>query len=305
MKPSPFTYHRPTSIDEAVEMLAAHGETGKVLAGGQSLVPLMSMRLAAPTDLIDINHIAGLDSVTVTDTDVRVGAIARHSKVEHDAAAYDAIPLLRQSLLHVAHPTVRNRGTTVGSIVHADPAAEMTAVLTLLDGVVELRSAHGSREVPAGEFFVGPMQSAIGTDELAVGARFHRPARRSGSAFVELARRHGDYAMCGVGAVVTSTADSSIRSAKVALISVGDGPVRLDVTSAVSDAGNGFHELALRQLVDEQIEPESDIHASAEYRRHLAHVLSLRALGDAYERSLQTEPRTQGTQGGAEQGRVA
>ena len=148
MKPSPFSYHRPRTVEEAVELLGALGEEGKVLAGGQSLVPLMSMRLAAPAHLVDVNHIPELDTVAVTAAGVRVGATARHARVEKDAAAYDAAPLLRQGLVNVAHPTIRNRGTTVGSLVHADPSAEMPAVLALLGGSVELaapRAAARSR----------------------------------------------------------------------------------------------------------------------------------------------------------------
>jgi len=281
VKPSPFTYHRPGSVTEALEVLAALGEDGKVLAGGQSLVPLMSMRLAAPAHLVDINHLPELDTVDVTDTHVRVGAIARHSRVEHDRAAYAAIPLLRQGLRNVAHPTIRNRGTTVGSIVHADPAAEMPAVLTLLDGVMELRSTNGDREVPATEFILGPMESAVRTGELAVAATFRRPPSGSGSAFLELARRHGDYAMCGVGAVVSTDSEDSLTAARVVLISVGAGPVLVDVTEAITGSGGAFDEEALRRFVDERIDPEDDIHATADYRRNLAHVLTARALEEA------------------------
>ena len=282
MKPSPFTYHRPSTVDEAVAMLAALGGTGKVLAGGQSLVPLMSMRLAAPENLVDINHLPGLAAVEVDDAEVRVGALARHSDVERDEQAYAAVPLLRQALQHVAHPTIRNRGTTVGSLVHADPAAEMPAVLALLDGAVELRSTRGTRSVPAAEFFVGPMESSTALDELAVAASFRRPPRGSGSAFRELARRHGDYAMCGVGAVVTSDPDGAVVAARVALISVGPGPVLVDMGEAVSGSGGGFSRAAVHELVDAHIEPEEDIHATAEYRRHLAHVLTARVLDEAH-----------------------
>lgn len=294
MKPSPFTYHRPGSITEALEVLAELGAAGKVLAGGQSLVPLMSMRLAAPAHLIDINHLPELDTVEVTETDVRVGAIARHSHVERDQAAYDAIPLLRQGLLNVAHPTIRNRGTTVGSIVHADPAAEMPAVLVLLDGTVELRSVDGSRDVPAGAFFVGPMESAARPDELAVAVTFRRPPHGTGSAFVELARRHGDYAMCGVGALVGTDSEASITTAKVALISVGVGPVLVDVTAAVTGSGGAFDEAELHRLVDDKIDPEADIHASAEYRRHLAHVLTRRGLDEARAHAVQRRREERG-----------
>jgi aerobic carbon-monoxide dehydrogenase medium subunit len=285
VKPPPFTYHRPTTVDEAVQMLAELGTEGKVLAGGQSLVPLMSMRLAAPGHLVDINHLPALDTVEVTAEGVRVGALARHARVEGDPAVRAAVPLLGQALGLVAHPTIRNRGTTVGSIVHADPAAEMPAVLALLDGVVELRSTAGDREVPAAEFFVGPMESALRTGELAVAATFRRPSAGSGTAFVEVARRHGDYAMCGVGAVVTLDTERAITAARVALISVGPGPVLVDLAAAVGGSGGGFEAEALRSLVDAAIDPEDDIHASADYRRHLAHVLVGRALDDARERA--------------------
>lgn len=286
MKPSPFVYHRPTTLDEAVETLASVGETGKVLAGGQSLVPLMSMRLAAPADLVDINHVAGLDAVEVADGQVRVGATVRHRDLELHEPAHTVVPLLRQGLVHVAHPTIRNRGTTVGSLVHADPAAEMPAVLMLLDGSVELRSVRGARSVPAAEFFVGPMESAAAADELAVAATFRRPPRGSGSAFRELARRHGDYAMCGVGAVVTTDPDGAVTRARVGLVSVGPVPVLLDLTAAVTGSGGGFSYPAVRDILDAGIEPDEDIHATAEYRRHLAHVLTLRALTDAREAAV-------------------
>jgi len=281
VKPSPFTYHRPGSVEETVEALAALRGAGKVLAGGQSLVPLMSMRLAAPTDLVDINHVPGLGEITVEEHRVRVGATVRHRDLELHEAAHAAVPLLRQALVHVAHPTIRNRGTTVGSLVHADPAAEMPAVLVLLDGTVELRSVRGTRTVDASEFFVGPMASAAAGDELAVAAAFTRPPRGSGSAFLELARRHGDYAMCGVGTVVTTDPAGAVTRARAALVSVGSGPVLVDLTEAVTAGGGGFTETAVRELVDARIEPEDDIHATAAYRRHLAHVLTLRALAAA------------------------
>lgn len=294
MKPSRFTYHRPGSVTAALDALAELGDAGKVLAGGQSLVPLMSMRLAAPVHLVDINHLTELDIVQVTDTEVRVGATARHSRVERDQAAYDAIPLLRQGLLNVAHPTIRNRGTTVGSIVHADPAAEMPAVLILLDGAIELRSVAGSRDVSATDFFVGPMESVTRADELAVAATFRRPPNGSGSAFVELARRHGDYAMCGVGALIGTDADAAVTTARVALISVGAGPVLVDVTEAVTGSGGAFDETELNRLVDARIDPEADIHASAEYRRHLAHVLTRRALDEAHEHAVRRRREERG-----------
>ena len=289
MKPPAFTYHRPATVDEAVQTLAAHADEGaKVLAGGQSLVPLMSMRLAAPAHLVDINHLPGLDTVEVTSTGVRVGALARHARVEHDDAAYAALPLLRQALRQVAHPTIRNRGTTVGSLVHGDPAAEMTAVLALLDGEVELAGPHGRRSVAAGDFFVGPMETDHADAEVAVAATFRRPPPGSGSAFVELSRRHGDYALCGVAAVVTVDPDQAVSAARVGLISVGPGPVVVDLGPAVSGSGGGVDPDRSRELLDAAIDPEDDIHATATYRRHLAHVLTERAVRQAQDAASAT-----------------
>ena len=279
MKPPAFAYHRPRSLDEALDTLAGLGADGKVLAGGQSLVPLMSMRLAAPAHLVDINHVRDLGRIEVDLDGVRLGALARHSDVERHGEAYDAVPLLRQALQQVAHPTIRNRGTTVGSLVHGDPAAEAPAVLCLLDGTVTLQHAEGSREVPAAEFFTGPLETDVRPGELAISALFPRPPAGSGTAFVEVARRHGDYAMCGVAAVVTRAAPT----ARVALISVAAGPVVVDVTEAFD--GEMLDEERARSLVDAVIEPEDDIHASADYRRHLAHVLVRRAVDEATRRA--------------------
>jgi aerobic carbon-monoxide dehydrogenase medium subunit len=269
VKPAAFAYHRPRSLAEALDVLAELGADGKVLAGGQSLVPLMSMRLSSPAALVDVNHVPGLDTVEVDQDTVRLGALARHTRVEHDEAAHAAAPLLRQALQLVAHPTIRNRGTSVGSLVHADPASELPAVLCLLDGHVTLRTADGSRDVAAEHFFQGPMECDLRPGELAVSATFRRPAAGSRTAFVEVARRHGDYAICGVGAVV-----SPGGAARVALVGVGDGPVVV----ALPDPDDTDRS---RSLVDAAIDPEPDIHASADYRRHLAHVLVKRCLDEA------------------------
>ena len=282
MKPAPFAYHRAASLDDAVEALAATG--GKVLAGGQSLVPLLSMRLAAPAALVDLNPVPGLDVIEVGDGGVRIGALVRHAALERDEAAYAANPLLRRTLRHVAHATIRNRGTTVGSLVHADPAAEMPAVLTLLGGHVEATSRdRGTRRIAAGEFFVGPLESALEPDEIAVSAFFPDPPAGAGTAWVELSRRHGDYAMVGVGAVVqTDPSDAgAVVSASVARISVGLTPVVVELTDAVAGRPSAGRWDDALDLVTSAIEPETDIHASAEYRGHLARVLTTRALDEA------------------------
>lgn len=280
MKPAPFTYHRPSTLADAAEMLAASGGGGKVLAGGQSLIPLMSMRLAEPTALVDINHVSGLAEIEVGADAVQVGALARHAALESHESAYDANPLLRRALRQVAHGTIRNRGTTVGSIVHADPAGEMPAVLRLLGGSVEAVSqSRGARSIGAADFFVGPLESALAEDEIAVSAAFPRPPAGAGSSWLEIARRRGDYALVGVGALVTLDADHRLTDAAVCLISVGGTPVHADVGAA--GRGSTYDEVdwadAL-ELVDAVIDPETDIHATADYRRHLARVLTSRAL---------------------------
>ncbi|MFB4264958.1 FAD binding domain-containing protein [Nonomuraea sp. GTA35] len=273
MKPPPFTYHAPRDLPAALRTLAEVG--GKVLAGGQSLIPMLNMRLAAPEHVVDINRVAGLDGIEASPAGVTVGALARHADVERA----EVHPLLTRALKLVAHPVIRNRGTVVGSLVHADPAAELPAVLAVLGGSVRVARWDGRvtvREVPADEFFVGPMESAVEPGELAVSAFFPALGEGAGTAFEEVARRHGDYALAGVCAVVTPD------GARVACIGVGPAPVVVELGQAgaggpAADAGWG----AAAALVRDATAPEADIHASAAYRRHLVGVLAERALRNA------------------------
>jgi carbon-monoxide dehydrogenase medium subunit len=270
MKPAPFAYLRPSTLEEALAALA--GEQGaKVLAGGQSLVPLLSMRLAAPSMLVDINALPGLGSIHVDGAGVRVGALARHAEVLASAEAAEAQPLLAMALSHVAHPTIRNRGTTVGSLVHADAAAEMPMVLRLLDGSVDVASVRGRRTIPAAELFAGPLESTLAHDEVAVEAFFPALPAGAGVAFKEIARRHGDYALVGVAALVDTDGDAVIR-ARLGFVSVSDVPVVVDVTDALDDPAAA----ALAEL-----EPADDIHATAAYRAHLVKVLVPQVLAAA------------------------
>ncbi len=287
MKPSPFEYHAPADLDEALDVLARVGpDGGKVLAGGQSLIPLLNMRLAAPAHLVDVNRVAGLDTVEAGPGGVRVGALARHAAVERSLPAAAVQPLLGQALRLVAHPVIRNRGTVVGSLVHADPSAELPAVLALLGGSVRLAHRGGERDVAAAEFFTGPMESDTAPGELAVSAFFPALPPRSGTAFHEVARRHGDYAMAGVAAAVTLDEDLRVTAARVACVSVGPVPMVVDVTAAcggspVAAGGTGPDWDAAAAAVRDRIEPEDDIHATADYRRHLTGVLAVRALRGA------------------------
>jgi carbon-monoxide dehydrogenase medium subunit len=285
VKPPAFDYSRPESLDEAVQLLAESGPDAKVLAGGQSLLPLLSMRLIAPSRLIDVNRLAELAYVRSDPDAVRVGALARHAALLRDAGARDRQPLLAEALAVIAHPTIRNRGTSVGSLVHADPAAELPAVLCLLGGSVTLASATGRRTVPAADFFTGPLESAIGPDELAVEASFPALGARAGTAFVEVSRRHGDYAICGVAVLVELDADLRITGARAGYLSVAPTPLVLDLTGVI---GGRPHDADLAEVVRfarDAVDPEPDIHASAAYRRQLAGVLTGRALGIAVRRA--------------------
>jgi aerobic carbon-monoxide dehydrogenase medium subunit len=282
VKPRPLGYTRPESVAEALTALAARDLEAKVLAGGQSLVPLMSMRLASPELLVDINGLTELSYVEVAEGQVRVGALARHAEVLACAAAAAAQPLLRRALRFVAHPAIRNRGTTVGSIVHADPAGEMPAVLALLAGTVCVASVAGRRSIPAAEFFLGPLESAVQPDELATEVQFPVLPVAAGTGFAEISRRRGDYAVCGVAVLAWLATDGRIGGAKAAYLSVGPYPVVLDLTEAVAGTTADTASFpAAARLARARLEPGSDIHATADYRRHLAGVLTQRALAEA------------------------
>jgi 2-furoyl-CoA dehydrogenase FAD binding subunit len=271
VKPAPFDYRRPRTLPDALAALA--GTPGaKVLAGGQSLVPLLSMRLAAPAMLVDINGLPDLDHVTVTGDGVRVGALARHADVLADPAAAACQPLLALALSNVAHATIRNRGTTVGSIVHADAAAEMPVVLALLGGSVEAASVRGTRTIAAADLFAGPLESSLAGDEIATEAFFPALRPREGVGFAEIARRHGDYALVGVAGLVRVDGDDVVE-ARLGFLSVNDVPTVLDVSGLTPQD-------AVEHVLTE-LEPADDIHASAAYRAQLVGVLTRRVLDAA------------------------
>ena len=285
MKPAPFDYARPDTLEEALRVLA--GRSGaKVLAGGQSLVPLLSMRLAAPELLVDLNGVPGLDHVTVDDSGVRVGALARHADVLAEAGVRRVQPLVPLALEQVAHATIRNRGTTVGSLIHADAAAEMPMVLRLLDGSLDVVGPTGRRTIAAADLYLGPLESSVGADEIAVEAFFPALAERSGVAFEEIARRHGDYAVVGVAAVVTLDADGRVSEARAGYLSVSDVPAVVDVTEELDGgvAPEALEVAATGALLD--LTPETDLHATAAYRAHLVRVLTARVLTAAHDDAL-------------------
>lgn len=289
MKPAPFRYRRPGSLDEALRDLAADRAGGKVLAGGQSLVPLLSMRLAAPTTIVDVNALTELDSLAVGEEGLRVGALARHARVLASPEVRRCQPLLSMALGHVAHATIRNRGTVVGSLVHADPAAEVPMIWRLLGGSVDVAAADGGRTIEADDLFAGPLESTVRAGELATSAWLPALGAGQGVAFAEISRRHGDYALVGVAAVLDLEGDR-VGRARAGYLSVADVPTVVDLTGPVADGDLA----AAADLALTHLDPADDLHASADYRAHLVRVLTTRVLGEARDHALQRAARVGG-----------
>jgi CO/xanthine dehydrogenase FAD-binding subunit len=286
MKPSAFEYHRPESLAEAVEVLGQLDDEGRILAGGQSLVPLMNFRLAQPTHVVDINRLADLDYVRVEDGAVRVGALARQSAVESHPAVAERVPLLAEALSLVAHPSIRHRGTVVGSVAHADPAAELPSVVLALDAIVTLRGGSGERQVPAKDFFLGPFETAIEPGELAVEIAFPTASPGSGYAFEEFARRHGDFAIAGA-AVTLAVHDGVVTEPRIVLCGVGPVPLRATAAEASLD-GTAADEAAIEAAgvaALEGVEPPGDMHGGTRYRIGVARAQVRRAIAKAVERA--------------------
>ena len=286
MKPAPFRYERPSEVDEAVALLAEHGGEAKVLAGGQSLMPLMNMRLARPAVLVDITRIASLDSIEVDDGHLVVGAAARARDAELSPAVRERCPMLAESLRWVGHVEIRNRGTVCGSLAHADPVAELPLVAVTLDAELVARSARGERTIAASDFFVSYLTTALAEDELLTSVRL--PVRRSGVGlgFVEFARRHGDYALVAVAALLEGGPDGVCTRARLMLGGVDATPLRARVAerALVGQCLDGESFAAAAREVVQVLNPESDVQASGEYRRKLAGVLVERALAEAADR---------------------
>jgi carbon-monoxide dehydrogenase medium subunit len=290
MKPASFEYFAPSTVDEALAHLAEHGYDAKVLAGGQSLIPMMNFRLAQPSIIVDINRINDLFYIHPDeDGGLHIGAMARHNQVERSPQVAERTPLIFEAMPHIATVQIRSRGTFGGSIAHADPSAELTGISVALGGSFLLRSQKGERWVPSNEFFIGLFTSVIEPDELLIEAKFPPLPKRSGCAWVEVARRPHDFALVGVAAVVTLDQANRCQGARLVLISVGDGPVEAHQAVEMLRGKELTPELiraAAETAAKNDIDPGSDIHASAEYRRHLAGVLSRRALEKAHERAL-------------------
>ncbi len=295
MKPPRFDYLAPRSLDEALAHLAAHGDDAKVLAGGQSLVPLLNFRLVRPAYLVDLNEVTGLDGIRLQDGHLVIGAMARQRVVETSALARERCPLMTEALAQVGHVQIRNRGTVGGSLAHADPASELPAVVAALDGELVLQSARGRRTLSAERFFRGYLTTAAAPDELLAEVRVPVTPPRTGSAFVELSRRHGDFAIVGVAATVTVSAAGVCTACSIALTGVGGTPVSAREAAralvGVAPSPDACAEVGRR--VSDAVEPEGDLHASSDYRKQLAGVLTRRALVSASARAIRAGADTE------------
>jgi len=277
MKAPRFAYARPVSIAEALALLQKHGDDARVLAGGQSLVPMLNFRVASPGVLVDINRIAGLSGIKVTKNHVRIGALTRHVELERSADIAKHLPLVSSAMPHIAHPAIRNRGTFGGSCALGDPAAELPACALALGAIFVAAGKKGERRIAAEDFFKGLYATALKAGELLIAAEFPLPKPGYASAFGELARRHGDYAMVGVAAHGLRKG-GKFSDMRVAFFGVGDRPQRATGFEKALEAQSAVDGSLAR--LDADLEPRADLHASAAMKLHLAKVLAGRVLGE-------------------------
>jgi aerobic carbon-monoxide dehydrogenase medium subunit len=286
MKPAAFDYLAARSLSHALELKAQRGEDARFLAGGQSLVPAMNFRLAQPSALIDLNGLIDLDYVRKDDgpgSALRIGALVRHSRLEHDALIAQHQPLLHEAVPHVAHPQIRNRGTLCGNLAHADPASEFPAVMLASGARLHAQSAKSERWIDARDFFLGIFTTALNADEMLTEVELPAAPPRTGTAFLEFARRRGDYAMMGLAAIVTLGEDGRCAGARLAYCSAGTTPVMATRAAAalLGSRGNEAVDEAAA-IAQSEIDPLGGVHASKAYQRHLAGVLARRALAAAH-----------------------
>ena len=289
MKPAPFQYYAPATVPEALANLAKHGYDAKALAGGQSLIPMMNFRLAQPPILVDLNGVSELSYIKPTrDGGLSIGAMTRQRQVERDPLVAERAPMIHEAMPNIAYPAIRNRGTFGGSIAHADPSAELPAISLALNARFRVRGPAGERWVGADEFFLGFFTTVLAPEELLVEVALPPMPPRSGWSFLEVARRHHDFALVGVAVMVTLDVQDQCDQARMVYFSVGDGPVEAHQAAAVLRGQVPTPE-AIREAAEtaarDDVDPSSDINASAEYRRHLVGVLGRRALTQAVERA--------------------
>jgi carbon-monoxide dehydrogenase medium subunit len=273
--------HLPTSVSEVVALLDAHGDLAKPIAGGQSLVPMMSLRLASFEHLIDLNGVSELNQVSVNGDSLRIGAMVRQSTAEHDPQIVKSAPLVAKAIPHIGHFQIRNRGTVGGSIAHADPSSELPAVALALDATIEAVGPNGSREIAAKDFFVSTWETSLIDGEILTGVRFPIWSGKCGFVVEEVARRHGDFALVGVAAAV-QVDGSKVTKAAIALFGVGGTPVRASEAEQALIAGGTSADLdAVGNLAAMNLAPSDDVHASGEYRKAVAATIVARAIAKA------------------------
>ena len=286
MKPARFDHLLPTSLEDALAMLAEHAPDGRVLAGGQSLVPMMNFRLARPTVLVDLNKIPDLAYIRDAGDHLAIGAMTRERAIENSDLVRAASPLLHDATLHIGHLPIRSRGTIGGSISNADPAAEYPATALALDATLVARSVRGERPIAAADFFDGVMTTTLEADEILTEIRVPKAPPGSGAALVEIARRHGDFALAGVAAQITLE-DDRVTDIRLAACGVGPGPIRLTGAENILRDG-GLTDVALAaagRAAADAADPDGDVHATASYRRKMAGVMTRRAVEKAARRA--------------------
>jgi CO/xanthine dehydrogenase FAD-binding subunit len=287
MKPPRFEYFAPRALDEALGLLAERGDRAKILAGGQSLIPLLNFRLAHPEALIDINRLTDLASVRAENGGLAIGALTRQHAVERAEMVRARAPIVADACRMIGHLPIRHRGTIGGNLAHADPASELPAVMVALEAELTIASSKGTRTVAADRFFVGPLSTALAPGELLTEIRIPGLPARTGGAFVEMARRAGDFALVGVAALVTLDGGGRCQRARVALCGVGSTPIRAraaeEALTGHAPSGAVLDEAASRAAA--ATSPPSDVHASAEFRRRLARHFTRQAIAAAAERA--------------------
>ena len=288
MKPAHFEYYVPDSVDQALALLLEHGDGAKLLAGGQSLVPAMNFRVVQPSVLIDLNRIEELRYIREEDGTLHIGAMTRERALEFDPVISKRTPLLAEVMPHVAHPQIRNRGTLGGSLANADPAAELPVIMLAMGARLKVSNAKGERWVDAKNFFIGMFATDMAADEMLVEIELPSIQPRTGWSFMEVAPRAGDYAMMGVAALVTLDENGKCRQAKLVYLNAGDGPI--DATEAAQSLeGEPLNHQSVQSAAalasEKEINPFGNVHASPEYQRHLARVLTKKVLELAAKRA--------------------
>jgi CO/xanthine dehydrogenase FAD-binding subunit len=288
MKPAPFDYHVPDSLDQALDLLHEYGDQAKLLAGGQSLVPAMNFRVVQPGVLIDLNRVAELDYIREEGSVLRIGAMTRERQLEFDPLIPKWSPLLEEAMPHVAHPQIRNRGTLGGSLANADPAAELPVIMLALDARLKAHSTSGERWIGAQNFFSGMFSTDLAPDEILVEIELPANPPRTGWSFMEVAPRAGDYALMGVAALVALDEQDKCKRAKLVYLNAGDGPVEATQAAKLLEGetpGDQLIESAAALASEQEINPFGNVHTSPEFQRHLANVLTKKALNQAIRRA--------------------